>query len=86
MSKETYEHWQVTDAAIGDLGHYSKALDWAVSHFHNERMKHINDIIGDLWTQIYCGNDIDTIKIKIDEEITQGKILRCNLQIPSKKL
>lgn len=57
-----------------DLLHYSKALEWAVSHFHNQRMKHINDIIGDMWTQIYCGNDIDTIMIKNDEEANPGEL------------
>uniref|UniRef100_A0A1B6KQF5 Zinc-hook domain-containing protein n=1 Tax=Graphocephala atropunctata TaxID=36148 RepID=A0A1B6KQF5_9HEMI len=64
---------KVKEVANEDLGHYHKALDWALSHFHNQRMKHINDIIGDLWTQIYCGNDIDTIKIKIDEDKNQGE-------------
>ncbi|XP_046664938.1 DNA repair protein RAD50 isoform X1 [Homalodisca vitripennis] len=64
---------KVKEVANEDLGHYYKALDWALSHFHNQRMKHINDIIGDLWTQIYCGNDIDTIKIKIDEDKSEGE-------------
>lgn len=59
------------------MTHYSKALEWAINHFHNERMRHINDIIGDLWTQIYAGNDIDTIKIVNDEESSKGDEIFC---------
>ncbi|KAL1131478.1 hypothetical protein AAG570_011095 [Ranatra chinensis] len=41
-------------------------MEWSLMNFHQERMKNINDIIDDLWRQIYRGNDIDTIKIIAD--------------------
>lgn len=58
---------QVLTLAIDDLKQYEKAMDWAMIYFHKERMKTINSIIRDLWRQIYCGNDIDTIEVKTDE-------------------
>lgn len=32
--------------------------------FHQRKMEHINHILRELWTQVYQGNDIETIKIK----------------------
>ncbi|CAH0393171.1 unnamed protein product [Bemisia tabaci] len=55
------------ELAAADLGNYILALDWAMIHFHKERMKTINTIIRNLWRQIYSGNDIDTIEIKTEE-------------------
>ena len=51
-----------------DLNRYYVALDYSIMHFHAEKMKHVNDIVRDLWRQIYCGNDIDTIKIQTDKD------------------
>ncbi|GLH00793.1 DNA repair protein RAD50 [Gryllus bimaculatus] len=47
-----------------DLAKYHKAMEWAMTQFHQERMKVINEIIHDLWRNIYRGNDIDYIKIE----------------------
>lgn len=58
---------QVTVKAIEDLKIYEKAMDWAMMHFHKERMKMINEIVRELWKTIYKGNDIDYIEIKTDE-------------------
>ncbi|XP_063223509.1 DNA repair protein RAD50-like [Bacillus rossius redtenbacheri] len=55
---------KVKHLAKEDLQSYSQAMEWAVTHFHSERMKIINTIIRNLWRQIYCGSDIDYIEIK----------------------
>jgi DNA repair protein RAD50 len=54
------------DAAANDLNSYYKATEWAMLHFHKEKMREINTIIRELWRQIYRGTDIDYIEIKTD--------------------
>ncbi|GFG30387.1 hypothetical protein Cfor_05842, partial [Coptotermes formosanus] len=57
---------KVMDAAANDLNSYYKATEWAMLHFHKEKMREINTIIRELWRQIYRGTDIDYIEIKTD--------------------
>jgi hypothetical protein len=54
------------DAVTNDLNSYYKATEWAMLHFHKEKMREINTIIRELWRQIYRGSDIDYIEIKTD--------------------
>nr|CAD7394054.1 unnamed protein product [Timema cristinae] len=67
----------VLEYSAKDLFTYAKAMDWAVTHFHSERMKIINTIIRTLWRQIYCGSDIDYIEIKTSSD-KQGTTKRRN--------
>lgn len=57
---------KVMDAVTNDLNSYYKATEWAMLHFHKEKMREINTIIRELWRQIYRGSDIDYIEIKTD--------------------
>lgn len=59
---------KVQEICCEDLNRYYVALDYSIMHFHTEKMKHVNDIVRDLWRQIYCGNDIDTIQIQTDKD------------------
>lgn len=54
------------EAAASDLNSYYKATEWAMLHFHKEKMREINAMIRELWRQIYRGSDIDYIEIKTD--------------------
>ena len=51
-----------------DLNKYYKALDYAVTTFHQRKMQEINKLIKGFWKQAYRGQDIDYIKIVSDEE------------------
>lgn len=66
--------------ALTDLDRYAKALDSAIMEFHSLRMQEINQIIRELWTNTYKGNDIDTIEIKSESETLQ-KNRRYNYRI-----
>ncbi|CAG2054740.1 unnamed protein product [Timema podura] len=74
---ETSINITVLEYSAKDLFTYAKAMDWAVTHFHSERMKIINTIIRTLWRQIYCGSDIDYIEIKTTSD-KQGTTKRRN--------
>lgn len=50
-----------------DVMNYSKALEYALLHFHKDRMVHVNKTIKQLWQAIYRGNDVDYIEIKTEE-------------------
>ncbi|XP_046392012.1 DNA repair protein RAD50 [Ischnura elegans] len=64
---EKYFELMSTKKAIKDLEQFSKALDWAIMHFHQERMQSINSIIRELWISVYKGNDVDYIEIKTND-------------------
>lgn len=55
---------QVTLDAIDDLDEYYKTVDDAIINFHQQKMEQINLILSELWSRVYQGNDIETIKIK----------------------
>lgn len=59
--------WQVQKHVEKDLQKYYSAIDYAMLHFHKDRMNSINTIIRELWRLIYKGNDIDYIEIKTDD-------------------
>jgi DNA repair protein RAD50 len=62
-----------TQAAIEDLGKYSKALEAAIMKFHSVKMEEINRFAGELWQQTYQGSDIDTIMIRSENENAASK-------------
>jgi len=47
-----------------DLDNYYKVVDNAIIKFHQRKMEQINSILSELWSRVYQGNDIETIKIK----------------------
>ena len=49
---------------IQDLETNYKVVDDAIINFHQRKMEQINQILRELWTRVYQGNDIETIKIK----------------------
>jgi DNA repair protein RAD50 len=55
-------------AMVSDLHKYRRALEMALLKFHADKMTQINQMIRELWNNIYKGNDIDYIKIKTDDE------------------
>lgn len=65
------------EAAASDLNSYYKATEWAMLHFHKEKMREINAIIRELWRQIYRGSDIDYIEIKTDVPEQTCKFYNC---------
>jgi hypothetical protein len=65
------------EAAANDLNSYYKATEWAMLHFHKEKMREINAIIRELWRQIYRGSDIDYIEIKTDVPEQSCKFYNC---------
>ncbi|PNF31007.1 hypothetical protein B7P43_G02060 [Cryptotermes secundus] len=78
---------EVEEAAVSDLNCYYQATEWAMLHFHKERMREINTIIRELWRQIYRGNDIDYIEIKTDvpEHSTADKRRNYNYRVVQMK-
>ncbi len=74
---------------ISDLEKYHKALSYAITKFHQERMNVINRIVRELWRQTYRGNDIDYIEIKTDEVDPNAGIDKrrnCNYKVKKKTL
>lgn len=78
---------KVEEATVSDLNCYYQATEWAMFHFHKERMREINTIIRELWRQIYRGNDIDYIEIKTDvpEHSTADKRRNYNYRVVQMK-
>lgn len=78
---------KVEELSIDDLNKYYIALDWALTQFHQEKMKAINSTIRDLWRQIYKGNDIDAIEIKadVDSSLSADKRRTYNYRVVQKK-
>lgn len=44
-------------------------MDDSIINFHQQKMEDINEILKDLWTRVYQGNDIETIKIRFSNKI-----------------
>ncbi|KAH7138357.1 DNA repair protein rad50 [Dendryphion nanum] len=70
--KEAHIKVETTKAAIEDLGRYGGALDKAIMKYHSLKMEQINDNLGELWKSAYRGTDIDTIRIRSDNESAKG--------------
>ena len=66
---------QTTDLVISDIEKYYKALEKAVSSYHQEKIMQINSIARELWRSTYRGTDIDYIEIRSEDE-AQGTIAR----------
>lgn len=61
------------EAAVKDLDRYASALDLALMQYHKLKIQEINNIIRDLWTNTYQGNDIDNIEIRSDLDDGAGE-------------
>lgn len=59
---------QLTSAelACADLDKYMKALDRALTSFHQQKMAEINSTIKELWQSVYRNQDIDKLEIRSD--------------------
>jgi len=53
-----------------DVRKYRAVLDSAIMTFHAKRMQTINNLLKKYWTEIYKGNDIDSIQIRTDNADT----------------
>uniref|UniRef100_A0A1B0GH32 Putative dna repair protein n=1 Tax=Lutzomyia longipalpis TaxID=7200 RepID=A0A1B0GH32_LUTLO len=62
----------VLKKVVDDLNQYRMALEWALLKYHAEKMVRVNQLIKDLWLDIYCGRDIDYIQIRTDESGLTG--------------
>lgn len=51
-------------------------MEWSLMQYHKQRMIQVNSIIKDLWRQIYKGNDIDYIEIRMDDILVVGQAKR----------
>ncbi|XP_065882779.1 DNA repair protein RAD50.L-like isoform X2 [Dysidea avara] len=54
-----------------DLNKFYKALDRAITQYHQAKMDEVNKNIQELWIQIYKGGDIDNIEIQSDNELEE---------------
>lgn len=52
-----------TEMAVRDIGKYHAALDKALQRFHSLKLSEINQIIKDLWSLTYKGEDITSIQL-----------------------
>jgi DNA repair exonuclease SbcCD ATPase subunit len=59
---------------VEDLGALYAAVDAALQRYHRTKLAEINDIVKDLWTHTYSGNDIDNIEIRSDTEDGTGAV------------
>lgn len=66
--RETHIKFETTKAAIDDLGNYNKALDHAIMRYHTLKMEEINRVADELWREVYQGTDIDTIRIRSEND------------------
>ncbi|KAF2471118.1 uncharacterized protein BDR25DRAFT_342871 [Lindgomyces ingoldianus] len=70
--REAHIKVETTKAAVEDLGRYGGALDKAIMKYHTLKMEEINSIIEELWRQAYQGTDVDSIRIRSDNETGKG--------------
>lgn len=66
--REAHIKVETTKAACDDLGRYGNALEQAILKFHSLKMEEINKIIDELWRNAYQGTDVDTVRIRSDNE------------------
>ncbi|OAG05936.1 P-loop containing nucleoside triphosphate hydrolase protein [Paraphaeosphaeria sporulosa] len=59
---------ETTKAACDDLSRYGSALEQAILKFHTIKMDEINKIIDELWRNAYQGTDVDTVRIRSDND------------------
>ena len=70
--REAHIKVETTKATVEDLGRYGGALDKAIMKYHTLKMEEINQIVEELWKEAYQGTDVDTIKIRSDNETAKG--------------
>jgi DNA repair protein RAD50 len=70
--RESHIRVETTKAAADDLGRYGGALDKAIMKYHTLKMEAINHFIEELWKSAYQGTDVDTIRIRADNETGRG--------------
>jgi DNA repair protein RAD50 len=70
--REAHIRVETTKAAVEDLGRYGGALDKAIMKYHTLKMEEINRIVEELWKNAYQGTDVDTIRIRSDNETARG--------------
>ncbi|KAF2865102.1 DNA repair protein-like protein rad50 [Massariosphaeria phaeospora] len=70
--REAHIKVETTKAAVEDLGRYGGALDKAIMKYHTLKMEEINRIVEELWKSSYQGTDVDSIKIRSDNETGRG--------------
>ncbi|KAF2751176.1 hypothetical protein M011DRAFT_436100 [Sporormia fimetaria CBS 119925] len=70
--REAHIKVETTKAAVEDLGRYGGALDKAIMKYHSLKMEEINRIIEEIWKPAYQGTDVDTIRIRSDNETARG--------------
>lgn len=58
----------ISELACEDLDKYYKALDFAITTFHRNKMEAINQLLEQFWKVSYQGQDIESIQIMADEE------------------
>ncbi|KAJ4357220.1 DNA repair protein rad50 [Didymosphaeria variabile] len=66
--REAHIKVETIKAACDDLGRYGSALEQAILKFHTIKMDEINKIIDELWRNAYQGTDVDTVRIRSDNE------------------
>ncbi|KAF1973614.1 DNA repair protein rad50 [Bimuria novae-zelandiae CBS 107.79] len=66
--REAHINVETTKAACEDLARYGSALEQAILKFHSLKMEEINKIIDELWRNAYQGTDVDTVRIRSDNE------------------
>ena len=66
--REAHIKVETTKAACDDLARYGSALEQAILKFHSIKMDEINKIIDELWRNAYQGTDVDTVRIRSDNE------------------
>ncbi|KAF2450906.1 hypothetical protein P171DRAFT_148674 [Karstenula rhodostoma CBS 690.94] len=66
--REAHISVETTKAACDDLSRYGSALEQAILKFHTIKMDEINKIIDELWRNAYQGTDVDTVRIRSDNE------------------
>lgn len=72
--REAHIKVETTKAACSDLERYGSALEQAILKFHSVKMDEVNKIIDELWRNAYQGTDVDTIRIRSDNDgVTKGR-------------
>ena len=69
---------RTAELAYADVEKYAKGLDRAVTQYHADKMRELNEIISQMWQATYAGSDIDTIEIKFDEDASGSMATRRN--------
>ncbi|EZG68210.1 putative RAD50-like protein [Gregarina niphandrodes] len=64
--QQAYVQYFVHETASNDVKTYSVSLASAIMKYHSDKIHQVNQILKDLWRQVYSGTDIDYIIITAD--------------------